>query len=87
MPSLRGARVIRGPDWKNGNEDGGVGNVGTVIDTSLMDFKCLGPRTVTVIWDSGSKSICQAGPKGSHELRVSLSLFFYGLPSYNYSHP
>jgi hypothetical protein len=41
-----GVRVVRGADWYKGNEDGGEGNVGTVVEI-LDDF-----QQVRVQWDS-----------------------------------
>lgn len=28
-----GLRVVRGPDWQSGDEDGGLGSIGTVIES------------------------------------------------------
>ena len=67
-----GVRVVRGPDWKWGDQDGGEGNAGTVIDTPDSDYKHHGPRTVTVVWDSGIKAQYRAGPLGCCDLRVIL---------------
>ena len=66
-----GVRVVRGPNWKWGEQDGGKGNVGTVISTLEGDPKPFGCRTVTVVWDSGIKAQFRAGPTGSFDLRVS----------------
>jgi len=30
---LTGLRVVRGPDWQSGDEDGGLGSIGTVIES------------------------------------------------------
>jgi len=70
MPSLTGVRVIRGPDWKWEDQDGGIGNVGTIITTPETDLNRFVPRTVTVVWDSGYKGQYRAGPKGCYDLRV-----------------
>ena len=70
MPSQEGLRVVRGPDWKLGDQDGGIGHAGTVIPTSEYDKKKMGHRTVTVLWDCGKKAVYQGGPNGSHHLRV-----------------
>lgn len=75
MSSLVGLRVVRGPDWKWGDQDGGEGHVGTVIETPKSQYSKLGPRRVTVIWDSGMKGHYRAGPRGSYDLRVTFSLF------------
>ena len=79
MPGLAGVRVVRGPDWKWDDQDGGEGNVGTVIDTPESDLMQLGARIVTVIWDSGVKAHYRAGPEGAHDLRVRFSLLFFNL--------
>lgn len=70
---LVGARVVRGPEWKWGDQDGGEGNAGTIIPTSDSNLKLFGPKTVTVIWDSGVKASYQVGPDGFYDLRVSPS--------------
>ncbi len=41
-----GARVIRGPDWKWGKQDGGKGHVGTVRSFESPE--------VVVVWDNGT---------------------------------
>lgn len=61
MSLLRGVRVTRGPDWKWGNQDGGIGNIGTVISPEAALNKS-GERTVLVTWDSGFKAKYRAGP-------------------------
>ena len=75
MTHLVGARVVRGPDWNRGDQDGGEGNAGTVIHTSQTNLKLYGPKTATVVWDSGMKFTYQAGPEGFHHLRVGHPLF------------
>ncbi len=80
MSHLQGLKVVRGPDWMWSEQDGGQGNVGTVyVDASEIDQMMLRPRMVSVIWESGLKAQYRTGPKGSHDLRVSISitLFFY----------
>jgi len=72
MAPLKGVRVVRGPDWKYGDQDGGEGLAGTVIDSSELDH--LGPKTVTVIWDTGVKAQYRSGPEGSYDLRVNIIL-------------
>ena len=53
---VNNARVVRGPVWKSGNQDGGEGLVGTVVEVSA---------TVVVKWDNGN---CGSG--GNYELRL-----------------
>jgi hypothetical protein len=59
---INGLRVVRGPDWKHGNQDGGTDHVGTVIDGE-------GDDAVKVQWDMGSTSVCTVR-NGTHELRI-----------------
>jgi len=47
----RGARVSRGPHWRWGDQDGGVGGVGTVTGPYDEDRWC------KVAWDHGSSNI------------------------------
>lgn len=42
-----GARVMRGPGWKWGKQDGGEGHLGTV-----RNFES--PEEVVVVWDNGT---------------------------------
>ncbi|PVD35618.1 hypothetical protein C0Q70_02581 [Pomacea canaliculata] len=59
-----GVRVVRGPDWNLGDEDGGEGHVGTVTGQ-------VGDDSVKVVWDGGQVSTCRGGlKKGTHDLRV-----------------
>jgi hypothetical protein len=44
-----GDRVVRGPDWRDRNKDGGVGSIGEVLGTS--DGGCL----VMVQWPKSRK--------------------------------
>ncbi len=83
MPSQVGLRVVRGPDWKWEDQDGGIGHAGTVISTSSSKIdQSTGPNTVTVLWDCGRKAVYQGGPSGSQHLRVNplmLLLIFINL--------
>lgn len=45
---LCGTRVVRGPDWKYGKQDGGEGHVGTV-----KAFETAEQASVIVVWDHG----------------------------------
>lgn len=56
-----GARVMRGPDWKWGKQDGGEGHVGTV---RLFES----PEEVVVIWDNGTAANYRCF--GVHDLRI-----------------
>ncbi|KAH9495553.1 E3 ubiquitin-protein ligase mib2 [Bulinus truncatus] len=59
----RGFRVIRGPDWKWADQDGGEGHLGTVL-------KCKPSMTVKVLWDSGEVNSYRIGADGSYDLLV-----------------
>ena len=65
-----GVRVVRGPDWKWGNQDGGEGNVGTVVHIGTETKSPIKEPIVWVRWDSGSKANYRAGVDGKHDLRV-----------------
>jgi len=56
-----GARVIRGPDWKHGNQDGGEGHLGT-----LRKYKS--SEEVIVVWDNGKADTYRYG--SAHDLRI-----------------
>ncbi|CAH3022624.1 unnamed protein product [Porites evermanni] len=57
-----GCRVIRGPDWKWGNQDGGSGNIGRV-------FAVRG-GVVEVRWPNGHENTYRYGAEGSCDVRV-----------------
>ena len=63
-----GLRVVRGPDWMWGDQDGGEGNVGTVVQ--LGGDENLPEDTVLVYWDSGKQANYRAGYSGKYDLRV-----------------
>ncbi|XP_048238902.1 E3 ubiquitin-protein ligase MIB2-like [Haliotis rufescens] len=58
-----GIRVIRGPDWSGGDQDGGEGHVGTVVQYGTNG-------TAKVIWDNGKESMSKIGKSGKNELRI-----------------
>ena len=53
-----GVRVVRGPDWKWGKQDGGEGHVGTV-----RNFES--PEEVVVVWDNGTAANYRCAPTGT----------------------
>ncbi|KAL8587298.1 hypothetical protein ACOMHN_045545 [Nucella lapillus] len=63
MAKLLGVRVLRGPDWQRGDEDGGEGYLGTVT-------QLLGNHEARVLWDMGEESTCRTGNGGKFDLRV-----------------
>ncbi len=66
MEPLLGLRVVRGPDWKWGEQDGGEGHLGTVVEVDP------GQLQATVQWDACNYYRCQyrCGLDGEHDLRV-----------------
>lgn len=56
-----GARVVRGPDWKWGKQDGGEGHVGTV-----RSFES--PEEVVVVWDNGTAANYRCS--GAYDVRI-----------------
>lgn len=56
-----GARVIRGPDWKWGKQDGGEGHLGTVRNFESSE-------EVVVVWDNGTAANYRC--HGAHDLRI-----------------
>ena len=62
---LLGIRVVRGPDWEWGDQDGGEGHVGTVVEVQSN-----GSSSVTVQWDCGGKSSYRYGVNKKYDLRV-----------------
>ena len=71
-----GIRVVRGPDWKWGEQDGGEGFTGTVVD--ICGPKSAGgsgaskspENTVILQWDGGSRTNYRIGHQNAYDLRV-----------------
>ena len=61
-----GLRVVRGPDWKWLDQDGGEGHVGTVLEVSKSEK---GGETVLVQWDSGEQHRYRCA-RGKYDLRI-----------------
>jgi hypothetical protein len=49
-----GARVVRGPAWAYGKEDGGAGNIGAIIE--VKDWKNILETGVVVKWENDTKT-------------------------------
>ncbi|KAH9495556.1 E3 ubiquitin-protein ligase mib2 [Bulinus truncatus] len=62
----KGFRVVRGPDWKWAEQDGGEGHVGTVVKISQSEVMKL--LTVEVVWDSGVKNSYRVGADNCFDL-------------------
>lgn len=59
-----GLRVVRGPDWKWNDQDGGAGKLGTITRVDA-------PGQVRVQWDSGESSTCRVGGPGMQDLAIA----------------
>lgn len=74
MEVLLGMRVVRGPDWKWGDQDGGEGSVGSVVDVKVAAEAANGGRTLAqaavVAWDTGSRCNYRCGLDGKYDLRL-----------------
>ena len=69
VPFLPGLRVVRGPDWEWGDQDGGEGYVGTVVEIGEPDSKR--GRAVVVQWDCEERPCnYRCGLEGKYDLRV-----------------
>ena len=73
MEIANGLRVVRGPNWKWGDQDGGEGFLGTVVDSQggveTEDGVTMG-KGVVVQWDCGNRSNYRCGVDGQYDLRV-----------------
>uniref|UniRef100_A0ACB8EF66 E3 ubiquitin-protein ligase mib2 n=1 Tax=Sphaerodactylus townsendi TaxID=933632 RepID=A0ACB8EF66_9SAUR len=63
-----GMRVVRGLDWKWGNQDNGEGNVGTVVEIGRQGSPTTPDKTVVVQWDQGTRTNYRTGFQGAHDL-------------------
>lgn len=72
MEVSRGLRVVRGPDWEGGDQDGGEGFVGTVVAAVTADGAEDGRHDVaTVQWDvGGERHNYRCGAQDKYDLRV-----------------
>ncbi|KAG0711656.1 E3 ubiquitin-protein ligase MIB2 [Chionoecetes opilio] len=63
-----GVRVVRGPDWKWGEQDGGAGHAGTVVEVGRPGSSTTPDRTVVVQWDAGARTNYRVGYQAAHDL-------------------
>ena len=81
-----GSRVVRGPDWKWGKQDGGEGHVGTVRNFESQE-------EVVVVWDNGTAANYRYTTQCTHTCPVvedsgwpsNPTFFFYLVPVPNRS--
>nr|XP_027212420.1 E3 ubiquitin-protein ligase MIB2-like isoform X1 [Penaeus vannamei] len=65
-----GQRVIRGPDWRWGEQDGGAGYAGTVVEVGRPGSSTTPDRTVVVQWDAGARTNYRVGYQAAFDLRL-----------------
>ncbi|CAL4158048.1 unnamed protein product [Meganyctiphanes norvegica] len=65
-----GLRVIRGPDWRWGEQDGGDCHAGTVVEVGRPGSSTTPDRTVVVQWDAGARTNYRVGYQAAFDLRV-----------------
>lgn len=77
-----GHRVVRGPDWKWGDQDGGEGNVGTVVEVKYAEETTVEQdggsaasspapgNTVVICWDVGVCTNYRCGLNDKYDLRL-----------------
>lgn len=65
-----GVRIVRGPDWSWGNQDGGEGHTGTVCEIGKAGTVGSPERTVVVQWDNGTRTNYRVGYLAKYDLRV-----------------
>ena len=66
-----GMRVVRGPNWKWGEQDGGEGGVGTVVDIDTLgkpEGCAYMQRVVVVQWDNGMRCNYRIAVGGQYDL-------------------
>ncbi|KAF2368488.1 Ankyrin repeat-containing domain [Trinorchestia longiramus] len=65
-----GVRVVRGPDWQWGDQDGGEGFCGTVVEVGRPGSSSTPDRTVVVHWDMGARTNYRVGYQSAYDLRL-----------------
>ena len=56
-----GIRIVRGKDWKWGDQDGGEGHVGTIVEVGCQGTSTYPSGVVIVYWDSGVRANYRSG--------------------------
>ncbi len=70
-----GVRVVRGPDWAWGEQDGGSGYLGTVVEVHRAHRPGSepgewSPVVVTIQWDCGNRCRYRCGIADKYDLSV-----------------
>ncbi|XP_064586505.1 E3 ubiquitin-protein ligase MIB2 isoform X2 [Zonotrichia leucophrys gambelii] len=77
--TFQGAKVVRGPDWEWGNQDGGEGKSGRVVDIRGWDVET-GRSVASVTWADGTTNVYRVGHKGKVDLKCTVEAsggFYY----------
>ncbi|XP_072888522.1 E3 ubiquitin-protein ligase MIB2 isoform X3 [Hemitrygon akajei] len=64
---FQGSKVVRGTDWDWGNQDGGEGKIGKVMDIRGWDTES-GRSVSRVTWSNGTTNVYRMGHKGKVDL-------------------
>ena len=72
MEVTTGLRVVRGPDWKWGDQDGGEGSLGTIADIEggVESADGVTGKAAVVQWDGGNRCNYRCGIDGKYDLLV-----------------
>ena len=70
MNIAAGCRVVRGPDWKWSEQDGGEGHIGTVVVVGKSRSVSSPEKTVVVQWDGGTRTNYRCGYQNAYDLRL-----------------
>lgn len=66
-----GIRVVRGQNWSWGDQDGGEGHLGTVVEIGHEESASkVPPMCVQVQWDKGYKNMYRVGYEEQYDLRI-----------------
>ena len=68
MNIATGCRVVRGPDWKWSDQDGGEGHVGAVVVVGRSRSSSSPDKTVVVQWDGGTRTNYRCGYQNAFDL-------------------
>uniref|UniRef100_UPI00358FD0BB E3 ubiquitin-protein ligase MIB2 isoform X2 n=1 Tax=Myxine glutinosa TaxID=7769 RepID=UPI00358FD0BB len=63
-----GVRIVRGPDWNWGNQDGGEGHAGTVVEIGHEGSPTTPAGTVVIQWDMGTRTNYRTSYEGAYDL-------------------
>lgn len=66
-----GIRVVRGQNWSWGDQDGGEGHLGTVVEIGHEESAAkVPPQCVQVQWDKGYRNMYRVGYESQYDLRI-----------------